>query len=147
MTVIIIYLQELQMAHDLSSEIIYEISKKNDFPEYLISNYIDDLEEFHFSNDLQISRCKTNTRDILISSGRVAAFYGALEFLYESTDLTELLLVNRQSYAQLKQVVYKTVLLKEHLPARLRIDIWAGRMAIKVFLYLYMVYRYSVLYI
>ena len=41
MGVILMYLQELEIAHDLSSEIIYEIAKINSFPDYLLTGYID----------------------------------------------------------------------------------------------------------
>ena len=126
------YLQELEMAHDLSSEIIFEISNIYSFPEYLITGYIDELEEFHFSNDLQISRCRSNYREILISFGNLAPFLGVLEFLNNFEDKTELLMVNKNFYKQMKGRVYKEVLGIESLPDNKRLDIWGGCLKIPV---------------
>lgn len=132
MNLIILYLQELEIAYDLASEIIYEISKKFSFPDYLITNYIDELEDFHFSSDLQISKCNEKNRDLMITFQSVAPFFLAIDYLESSEDMCELLLVNKSFYQFLKQKIYKKSLLMENINKKTRSLLWDGKLSIDV---------------
>jgi hypothetical protein len=135
MGLILMYLQELEIAHDLSSEIIYEISKVNKFPDYLITGYIDELEEFHFASDLQISRCKVTFRDSMLQKGRSCIFLGALSYLDSYKDKCKLLLLNKKTNKKIRKELYEEVLNEEHLKQVNQVKIWWGCLRVGVSLY------------
>lgn len=137
MNLIILYLQELEIAYDLASEIIYEISKKFSFPDYLITNYIDELEDFHFSSDLQISKCNEKNRDLMISFKSVAPFFLAVDYLNHPEDICELLLVNKSFYQFLKQKIYKKRFLMENINKKNRYMLWDGKLSLDVNIFVY----------
>lgn len=114
MSVILMYLQELEIAHDLSSEIIYEIAKINRFPDYLITGYIDELEEFHFASDLQISRCRITFRENMLQKGRLCLFLGALKYLGTFREKCKLLRLNKKISQNLREDIYQGVLNQDH---------------------------------
>lgn len=126
------YLQELEIAHDLSSEIIYEISKVNQFPDYLITGYIDELEEFHFASDLQISRCKVTFREAMLQKGRTCIFLGALSYLSNYHDKCKLLLLNKEVNKKIRKEIYQEVLSQEHFKKISRIKMWWGCLQVGV---------------
>jgi hypothetical protein len=132
MGVILIYLQELEIAHDLSSEIIYEISKNNGFPDYLITGYIDELEEFHFASDLQISRCKLTFRENMLGKGRDCIFLGALQYLSSFTDKCKLLLLNKRVNQAIRNDIYKEILDDERKYHVNHTKLWWGYLQVGV---------------
>jgi len=132
MGVILMYLQELEIAHDLSSEIIYEIAKINSFPDYLITGYIDELEEFHFASDLQISRLKTTFRENMLGHGRECVFLGALTYLNSFSEKCKLLLLNKKIYKKLRPEIYKQVLDCEHKYSINQVKLWWGFLQVGV---------------
>lgn len=132
MGVVLIYLQELEIAYDLSSEIIYEIAKVYHFPDYLITGYIDELEEFHFASDLQISRCKVSFRDQLLQRGRLCVFLGALRFLGSFREKARLLLLSKAVYGELRGTLYEEVLNREHSPQVNQVKMWWGCLRVNV---------------
>ena len=138
MTVIVLYLQELEIAYDLATEIVYEISKLYLFPDYLITTYIDELDDFHFSSDLQISKCKEKERDVVIKLNSIAPFFVAIDYLDNFEDICELLLINKKCYKSLKMKIYKKLLLREEINLGLRNKIWDGKISIYVtFIFIY----------
>lgn len=132
MGVILIYLQELEIAYDLSSEIIYEIAKVHSFPDYLITGYIDELEEFHFASDLQISRCRVTFRDDMLQRGRQSIFLGALPYLGSYREKCKILRLNRAIYKELRKDIYKEVLNQEHLNGINQVRMWWGCLQVNV---------------
>jgi hypothetical protein len=126
------YLQELEIAHDLSSEIIYEISKVNQFPDYLITGYIDELEEFHFASDLQISRCKITFREAMLQKGKHCVFLGALSYLNSYKDKCKMLLLSKEINKKLRKEIYEEVLNQEHLKNINQVKMWWGCLQVGV---------------
>lgn len=136
MNLIVMYLQELELPHELSTEIVYEVSKVHEFPEYLIAGFIDELEEFHFNNDFQISKIRVDPRAQLLQAGRALPFLKCLEFLDSEEDVAEVLLINKFIYSKLKTHVYKKMLHFEHSTDLKRCLIWSGLLSVSV-LFLY----------
>ena len=126
------YLQELELPHELSTEIVYEVSKVHQFPEYLITGFIDELEDFHFNNDLQISKIRVDPRAQLLLAGRALPFLKAIDFLDSEEDIAELMLVSKYVFAKVKTKVYKKLLHTEHNSELKQLRIWSGKLCVSV---------------